>query len=101
MINIIIYQEENIIKKVSIKGHSQYAPKGEDIVCAGVSAIGIGTVNAIYEIKKLKPKFQSKDGFLELEFNDEHDEQVIAQTMLVQLKSIEESYKEYVKIQYK
>lgn len=101
MINIIIYQEDNLLKKVSIKGHSNYAPKGEDIVCAGVSAIGVGTVNAIYEITKQKPEFHSEDGNLELEFPSGGDAQIIAKTMLIQLKSIEESYPKYVKIQFK
>ena len=40
---------------LSVKGHAGYADKGEDIVCAGVSAIIFGLMNALDEkIAKIK-----------------------------------------------
>lgn len=100
MITIRIHKEADYIKEISIKGHSNYAPKGEDIVCAGVSAIGVGTINALNEITKTKPIYKVEEGDLLVKFNDDEKTQVIAQTMMVQLKSIEETYKKFVKILY-
>ena len=38
---------EGTIVGFEIKGHANYAKRGEDIVCAGVSAVSVGTVNEI------------------------------------------------------
>lgn len=38
MINITYHRKYN---RVTIDGHADYAPKGEDIVCAGVSALAM------------------------------------------------------------
>ena len=37
----------DVISELEVKGHSNFAPKGSDIVCAGVSAIVVGGINAI------------------------------------------------------
>lgn len=40
MINVnIIINDNEIIKEVSVKGHSLFDKKGKDVVCAGVSAL--------------------------------------------------------------
>lgn len=39
MIKVDIYKEEELINKISVSGHSQYADIGEDIVCASISTL--------------------------------------------------------------
>lgn len=47
MIQISLYHDgEGQLERVVIKGHAGYAEPGEDIVCAAVSSISIGLVNA-------------------------------------------------------
>jgi len=50
MINIIVKYKKNFVKEIIVSGHSDYAEYGKDIVCAGVSAISVGSLNAIYEL---------------------------------------------------
>ena len=47
MIKVKIQKEGNIIKKINITGHANYAEYGKDIVCAAVSATVLTTVNGI------------------------------------------------------
>ncbi len=98
MINIEIIGSP--INKIIIKGHADYAENGKDIVCAGVSSIVTGTINALEQITKKKPCFVIKEGFSEVEFKNDDEEQIIANVMKVQLETIENSYKKYIKIKY-
>jgi uncharacterized protein YsxB (DUF464 family) len=41
--------EENKIKKITIKNHSGFGYKGSDIVCASISSIVNGTINFLTE----------------------------------------------------
>jgi len=52
MIKVLVKKEENIIKKIKMNGHANYADYGKDIVCAAASSIAITTINAILEIDK-------------------------------------------------
>ena len=48
MIQITIYQDsESRFTGFDSIGHAEYAEEGSDIVCAGVSALVIATVNSI------------------------------------------------------
>ena len=47
MIKIEIARTDGKIKSLSIKGHSNSAPKGEDIICSAVSAVSQGGLNAL------------------------------------------------------
>ena len=41
---------EGIYHEVRIEGHAEYAEAGQDIVCAGVSALFINTASSIVEL---------------------------------------------------
>ena len=50
MINITIYQrQKDVYDGFRMEGHARYAKYGKDIVCAGVSALVINTINSIEE----------------------------------------------------
>lgn len=100
MIDISIKKQDKIIQEISIKGHSMFADKGKDIVCAGVSAIAIGTISAISEIIGVLLPHKADEGDYWVKFTDDDKTQIIAETMLYQLMTIENSYKKYVKIHF-
>lgn len=52
MIRISITKNGNYIKKITFKGHADYADYGKDIVCAAVSATMLCTVNAILSLNE-------------------------------------------------
>ncbi|MEO3947137.1 ribosomal-processing cysteine protease Prp [Gorillibacterium sp. CAU 1737] len=89
------------------KGHASYADHGSDIVCSAVSAITVGTVNAIEKLTGTVADARMKDGFLSARYSPELFEpgnvkgeqvQLLLESMVVMLKGIEESYGKYVTI---
>lgn len=97
MIKVIIKYLDNKFKYLNVSGHAQSAPKGKDLVCAGVSAIVVGGLNNLnhsdYDITVT-------EGYVELTSKNEitsHDE-IVIQTMLTQLETIAESYPKNIKI---
>ncbi len=101
MINITVKHQNDYIENVTIEGHSNFAPKGQDIVCAAVSAISEGSLNAIIEMTKMKPDFEMKDGYLNMNFSADEKVQTIVRVMLIQLKTVEEAYSKYIHIKEK
>ena len=86
------------VKSLTVSGHANYDEYGKDIVCAGVSAIVTGGINALEpHIKNIEIINESnKLGVVVIENNEVI--QVILNTMLIQLETIENSYKKYIKI---
>ena len=52
MITITIYQNHEDVTGFRCIGHSGYAESGSDIICAGVSALVINTINSIDSLTK-------------------------------------------------
>ena len=100
MIKVTINYLNDSINELIVKGHSNFAPKGSDIVCAGVSAIVTGGINALIIENKNKISYRVNDGYVNVDVLDIDDDklQLIMDVIVVQLKTIEESYKKYVKI---
>lgn len=86
------------------KGHSGYADKGEDIVCAAVSALTETAYLGITEIVGADVDAEQKDGELRLTLKPDvsgesrEKAELILETMLLGLRSIEENYSDYLKI---
>ncbi len=100
MINIRITTKNDLIEEIIIDGHSNYDEYGKDIVCSAVSAITIGTINALIKLVNKNTVYAKDDGYALIKFEKDNSSQIIAQTMIIQLKSIEDSYKEFLKIIY-
>lgn len=100
MIKIKINKLNNKYSSINVSGHSNYDEVGKDIVCAGVSAITIGGLNALVNSNKKGINSKVSDGYVNIDVLDLDDNnlQLIMDVMVIQLKSIEESYKKYVKI---
>lgn len=50
MIRIKVQTKESEINTIEISGHAMSGPYGQDLVCAGVSAIALSSLNAIDEL---------------------------------------------------
>ncbi len=106
MINAAIYRTDSgRIKSFTISGHAFYDEYGKDIVCAGVSAVSFGAINAVMALTGVKPDIeQGKGGFLRCVIPDNLDEdtqekvQLLLEGMVVSLQTIERDYGEYIKI---
>jgi uncharacterized protein YsxB (DUF464 family) len=105
MITITIVRNvEKAIIRFTVSGHAFYNDPGKDIVCAGVSAVTIGAVNAIEKLTGLEPRAISESGLLKAETPHSTDPQrndqvqLLLEGMVAALESIVESYGKYVKI---
>jgi len=62
MVKTNFYYQKDQIVKVEVSGHSNFDQVGKDIICAGISAIVFGTLNALdnlvsqQEVKIVEPK---------------------------------------------
>ncbi|MBW8350191.1 ribosomal-processing cysteine protease Prp [Bacillus sp. IITD106] len=95
------------IRSFTMDGHANFADKGQDIVCAGASAVAFGAVNAIISLTGIEPEIeQSESGFLKCTFPTEStgesfkQVQLLLEGMIVSLQTIEKDYKDYIKITF-
>ena len=99
MIKILI-QKSNDTYVLEAKGHAKSADIGQDLICAAVSSIITGGINAIYEKSKFELKLDEGYALIKsLEKVNQKDE-VVLQTIETQLKTIEESYSKFIQISY-
>ncbi|MCQ6273534.1 ribosomal-processing cysteine protease Prp [Bacillus sp. V3B] len=109
MINITIHRNESeLIQSFTMSGHALFADHGQDIVCAGASAISFGSINAVHELTGIIPHIeQSDDGFLSCIIPEKISEdvqekvQLLLKGMVISLQTIEEQYGEHIKITFK
>ena len=106
MINIKIFLQNSRIIGFEISGHANTAPKGQDIVCAGVSSISQTALMGIGAYLKRDVDYEqappNKGGFLSMQLKSNPDDlsEAILRTMLLGLKEIERLYPKIVKIVY-
>jgi uncharacterized protein len=89
-----------------VTGHAQYDEPGKDIVCSAVSAVTVGTVNAIEALTSVVPVSKVRSGLLDVRIPDKGISetvgeriQLLLEGMVVMLNSIEETYGTYISIQ--
>ncbi|WP_326230546.1 ribosomal-processing cysteine protease Prp [Bacillus halotolerans] len=86
------------------EGHANYDGHGKDIVCAGVSTVTFGTVNSIEALLGIVPEHTIHEGFLKIDIPEQIEPktfeqvQLLLESMVVMLKSIQESYGEFLTI---
>lgn len=107
MIQVNVKETSHRILSFEMSGHADFAEHGQDLVCAGASAVSFGAVNAILELTKIEPVIEQKNsGFLKVTFPTDLDDktdgqvQLLVRAMIVSLKTIEQDYEEYIKITF-
>lgn len=108
MIKINVYRKNNLITAFEMSGHADSGPYGYDLVCAGVSAVSFGSINAVTSICDVDLSIDMEDsGYLKVmiteEVSIEENEriQLIFEAMIVSLLTIENNYKEFITIKDK
>jgi uncharacterized protein YsxB (DUF464 family) len=106
MVKVEFVRSSGKIVSFRIKGHAmpKEAQCEVDLICAAISAISQTTVIGIEEVLKIKAKYDMEDGFLNLNLEDVTLEdiercQVLLETMILGLKSIEITYGDYIKVE--
>ncbi len=98
MIKVLIKQEENKFKSLEVKGHAKSGDAGNDLVCAGVSSVITGGLNNLKNPQSFDIILDEGHARIEA-FNSisSHDE-VVIETIITGLKTIEESYGKFIQI---
>lgn len=102
----VVRNHDNTIQTFEMSGHAEAGPYGQDIVCAGVSAVSFGTVNAIDTLCNVRLEVEQNDdgGFLRctvptgLDQESKEKVQLLLEAMVVSLNSIAEAYDKYITI---
>ena len=98
MIKIEATRKDGKITSLTVKGHANSAPKGEDLVCAAVSSVLVGGCNALSQPNCFAIKLNEGDASIsELSIANKHDYEVL-ETMMIQFKTIEESSKKFLQV---
>ena len=98
MITVKVKIDNNQYQHLSVKGHAGSDEYGKDLICAGVSSIMFGLLNAI-EMADKGVVINVKDNLIEV-INNSNNTKVnnYLELAVLQLKTIEESYSQYIKI---
>lgn len=107
MIRINIHRHsDGTIVEYKVDGHADYDEPGKDIVCAGVSAITVGTYNALDSLLGMQPEYVMRKGLMHVKLAEltipsaeaKAKLQLILESMIIMLRTIEQSYGEHITI---
>lgn len=99
---------KQLIHSFELSGHAGAGVKGEDIVCAAVSALAFSTVNGIATLSNVEPLVDidnEDEGYLYVALKEDLSEkeleisQVLLENLLLGLQDVEEEYPQFVKIE--
>ena len=100
MIKVKYGFDESIYTSLDVKGHADSDEYGKDLICASVSSIMFGLMNALDDIKDVTIK--ELNNHIEI-INESKSRKVnnYLELALIQLKTIEESYGEFIRVERK
>lgn len=109
MTNVTIEKKGNSIKKIVCDGHTGYGVEGEDIVCAALSSIVQTALMGVLMVAGVNAKTERNDdrGFLMIEIPDnlserqEHDVNIILNTMLLGISDLNEGFSDFIELEVK
>lgn len=103
MVKVEFYRDRHGFQAMDLTGHADYNP-GQDVVCAGISALAYALAGELYRRKGVsKRRWSVTDGVhVEVEpFCDPNDQAVvdaIFETTLTGLRQIEKKYPTHIEI---
>jgi uncharacterized protein len=101
MINVKFKKVSGNLVSFKVNGHADFDEYNRDIVCSGVSVLTYAIINGITEVVKVSADFEVRDGFSTLSLKkqslkDIEKCQVLMETMLLGIKSMEIQYGKYI-----
>ena len=84
---------------ISLKGHANYAPHGQDIVCSAVSTLVQTLIQSVEELTTDKITYDMKPGAVIIKFWCLSDQsKVLIDAFFVGVKGVATSYPAYVRV---
>ncbi|MGN0170277.1 MAG: ribosomal-processing cysteine protease Prp [Lachnospiraceae bacterium] len=109
MVNVTIYKKEGpngiYIEGFQFSGHAGFASKGKDIVCAGISALVLTTINSIEEFteERFTCEVQQDSGYVEFHLADVPGEKasLLLNSLVLGVTGIKDTYTKYISLNFK
>ena len=101
MIKAIYEVKDNRYLSLDVSGHAEYDESGKDLVCASVSSIVFGFMNAIDALNEDVEIKQLTNQITITSHSDSNIIQDYLELTMTQLKTIEESYGDFIKVERK
>ena len=108
MTNVVVSREKGHVVSVQCKGHSGYAPEGEDIVCAALSAVVQTAVLGVFRVAGVNAEYRTDEEKGELFLSlgkmterERRDCDVILETMLLGIEDLYEGFSAFIKLEVK
>ena len=107
MVRVTVLREQGIPVGFQLAGHADQGAYGEDIVCAGISAITETALLGITDVLKLDAAWAREDGHVSCELNrdtapeDLEKAAVVFDTMIAGLTSLQQAYPKSLKFSYR
>lgn len=99
MIKVKLTKSNNIVDKIIITGHANYADYGKDIVCAAVSSTVITTVNILLSLDDKSINYsQNSDLVIEVLKNSDTVSKII-NVLISNLSQLEKAYPKNLKLE--
>ncbi|KAB8134736.1 ribosomal-processing cysteine protease Prp [Gracilibacillus oryzae] len=104
MIEVTIERKQSAIKSFTVTGHAGSGPYGHDLVCAAVSAVSFGAVNAVLQLCEIDLSIDQagdEGGFLKIALPDDNEDEkasILLEGMVVSLQTIERDYGQFISI---
>ena len=94
---ITVYRTSN---HIALLGHANYAPIGQDIVCAGVSTLVQNLIQSIETLTSDTIKYDMKPGEVHINFEKSLSKQalILIDSFFIGVQAIAREYPNYVKI---
>lgn len=101
MIKVNYHKEDGYVKNLTILGHADFSKNDDlDLVCACISSIVIGGLNAIKDEKNYIMSVNSGNVRVEVKETNDHDNDVI-ETIIMQIKTLETKYSKNINVKEK
>ena len=107
MVRVTVIRERGTPVGFELAGHADEGAYGEDIVCAGISAITQTALLGITDVLKLDAAWSREEGHMRCELNRETAGEdlmkaaIVFNTMIAGLTSLQQAYPKSLKFSYR
>ena len=107
MVRVTVFQERGTPVGFELTGHADAGAYGEDVVCAGISAIAETALLGITDVLKLDAAWTREEGDLRCELSRETAGEelmkaaIVFNTMIAGLTSLQQGYPKSLKFSYR
>ena len=107
MVRVTVFEERGTPVGFELTGHADAGAYGEDIVCAGISAITETALLGITDVLKLDAAWTREEGHLRCELSrdtapeDRDKAAIVFNTMIAGLTSLQMAYPKSLKFSYR